>query len=85
MAVDFQSVLRVRSAELDRVKSNFRIGRLRQTALRHFQRKLADYFTRLAYNEWYPLNHDQFNAYRDERVSGGDEAPAPTYSWQKTL
>lgn len=83
MAVSFSSVLRFPAIELDAAKKDIRIGRIRGPALKHFQRKLAEYFTRYAYNEWYPLSADEFESYREIRAARGEEEPRPRHSWQE--
>lgn len=63
MAVDFQSVLRVPRNELDGAR-HLRLGRLNQVADEHFRERLAEYFRRYPYDEWYPFNKAEFDAYR---------------------
>jgi len=62
-AVDFQSVLRVPRDELESFKHR-RLGRLNVLADEHFRERLAEFFRRYPYNEWYPFDKAEFEAYR---------------------
>ena len=77
MAVDFRSVLRVGRTDLEQMRDPLRLGRLNETALAHFRERVGEFFRRYPYNEWYPLNHDEFSAY-----SAGKSEPIEAYPWQ---
>jgi len=62
-AIDFQSVLRVPRDELERFK-HLRLGRLVPVADEHFRERLGEFFRRYPYNEWYPFDKAEFEAYR---------------------
>jgi len=80
MAVDFQSVLRVPRDELEQLR-NLRTGRLNTVADEHFRERLAEFFRRYPYNEWYPFSKIEFEAYR---AMSSDEAENITpYEHQK--
>lgn len=64
MAVEFQSVLQVPRDELEQVK-HFRVGRLNSVGDEHFRERLAEFFRRYPYDEWYSYNKDEFQAYRE--------------------
>jgi hypothetical protein len=76
MGVDFRSVLRLPRVHLATM-SELRVGRLNPLAYDHFREKLASFFRRYAYDAWYPLNKEEFEAYRSDYP---DIAPFP---WQR--
>lgn len=78
MAVDFRSVTKVDRVELESLLSQLRVGRLNEIALAHFRERISDFFRRYAYNEWYPLDHAELQAY----VRGCGDVE-PVYDWQK--
>lgn len=63
MAVDFLVTLRVSRSELEHSR-HLRRGRLNATADEHFRERLAEFFRRYPYNEWYPFTKEEFEAYR---------------------
>lgn len=62
-AVDFLASIRVAREDLENSR-HLRRGRLNATADEHFRERLAEFFRRYPYNEWYPFNKDEFEAYR---------------------
>jgi hypothetical protein len=75
MAVDFMITLRVPREDVEKLMS-LRKGRLNKIAYEHFRERLSEFFRRYAYDEWYPLNQEEFAAYRKDK---GDVEPFP---WQ---
>jgi len=75
MAVDFLVTLRVRRLELESLRS-LRKGRLNPVADEHFRERIAEFSRRYPYDEWYPLNREEFDVYRAEYP---DAEPFP---WQ---
>lgn len=65
MAVDFMLTLRVPRVVLENFR-NLRIGRLNYVADQHFRKKIAEFFRRYPYDEWYPLSGEELTAYRKE-------------------
>jgi len=63
MAVDFLSTLRVSRGDLENAR-HLRRGRLNTVADEHFRERLAEFFRRYPYNEWYAFNKQEFEAYR---------------------
>lgn len=63
MAVDFLATLRVARPDLEAARY-LRRGRLNDLADEHFRERLAEFFRRYPYNEWYPFTKDEFEAYR---------------------
>lgn len=63
MGVDFLASLRVPREDLEAFRSHRR-GRLNAIASEHFRERLSDFFRRYAYDEWYPLNPAELEAYR---------------------
>ncbi len=75
MAVDFLTTLRVPRIDLEGLRS-LRKGRLNDYAEQHFRERLADFFRRYPYDEWYSLNHSELDAYRKNHVE------VVPFSWQ---
>lgn len=76
MAVDFMVTLRVPRKDLETLRS-MRRGRLNSLSDEHFRERIADFFRRYPYNEWYPLNVEEMAVYIMEY---SDAIP---YPWQK--
>jgi hypothetical protein len=62
MAADFRLVVSVPRQVLVRLKA-FRIGRLKNVAAQHFRERVGEFFRRYPYDEWYPLNRVELDAY----------------------
>ncbi|MGH8615950.1 MAG: hypothetical protein ACREYF_29050 [Gammaproteobacteria bacterium] len=75
MAVDFLVTLRVPRTDLESLRS-LRKGRLNGVADEHFRERIAEFFRRYPYDEWYPLNKEELDAYVAEYP---DTKPFP---WQ---
>jgi len=65
MGVDFLTILRVARIDLENMRAA-RLGRLNDLATEHFRERLSDFFRRYAYDEWYPLNGDEYAEYKRE-------------------
>ena len=78
MAVDFRVILRVPRSDLETARERLRAARLDDVAADHFRESLGHFFRRYAYNEWYPLNKAQFEAYAE-----AFDEPIEPYDWQK--
>ena len=78
MGADFRSVVRVPLEDLQQLSKNNRVGRLNQMATEHFRERLGEFFRRYAYDEWYPLSKDEFEAY-----SQGFGDPPQPFDWQR--
>lgn len=78
MAVDFQSVSRVSGAYLEQNVVGLRLARLNDLADEHFRERLAEYFRRYPYDEWYPLDKAEFEEYRRSKPE-----PIQPYPWQE--
>lgn len=65
MAVDFMVTLRVPRLDLE-ASRDLRRGRLNTAAYAHFRERIADFFRRFPYDEWYPLDDDELAAYMKE-------------------
>jgi hypothetical protein len=76
MAADFMVTLQVPRTDLEAFR-DFRKGRLNQVADEHFRERIAEFFRRYPYDEWYALDADELKAYSDEYP---DTIP---YPWQK--
>jgi hypothetical protein len=77
LVVDFRVVIRVPRKDLEDLK-NYRVAQLNDVALDHFRESFSHFFRRYAYNEWYPLTKEEFEAY----AGASKEAIAP-YRWQR--
>lgn len=75
MGVDFLVTLRVPRADLESLRC-LRRGRLNSTADEHFRERIAEFFRRYPYDEWYPLDDKELKEYCDQYP---DSKP---YSWQ---
>jgi hypothetical protein len=62
----WDKVFQIQSEDL-KTNINLRKGRLNETAYQHFRECIAQYFRRYPYDEWYPLNKDEYNAYIESR------------------
>ncbi len=78
MAVDFLATIRIQRVDLEESR-HLRGGRLNVTADEHFRERLAEYFRRYPYNEWYPFNKDEFDAYK-AKYPGESITPYPYQS-----
>jgi len=76
MGVDFLVTLRVPRADLEALRS-LRKGRLNGIADEHFRERIAEFFRRYPYDEWYPLNKEELATYVAEYP---DAKPFP---WQE--
>jgi len=56
---------------------DLRRGRLNDMADEHFRERIADFFRRYPYDEWYALNQDELAVYQQEYP---DTNP---YPWQQ--
>ena len=77
MAVDFRVTLRIPRADLDDLR-DLRRGRLNDMADEHFRERIAEFFRRYPYDEWYPLNREEMEAYLEDYP---DSQPFP---WQRS-
>jgi hypothetical protein len=77
MVVVFQNILQLQRANLDSRKEILRKGRLNKEADEHFRESIAQFFRRYPYNEWYPLNKEEFEAYAEDKKEF-----IPPYPWQ---
>ena len=78
MGVDFRSVIRIGRGDLERMRSGYRIAKLNDVALPHFRERIGDFFRRFPYNEWYPLDREEFQLYK-----ANSPEPIEPYTWQK--
>jgi hypothetical protein len=76
MGVDFRVTLRIPRTDLEQLRS-FRTGRLNDVADEHFRERLAEFFRRYPYDEWYALDESEMSAYRN------DYSDAEPFPWQR--
>lgn len=75
MAVNFDEVFQIERVDLER-NIALRKGRLTNFAYEHYREAIAQYFRRYPYDEWYPFNKAQLEAYaNDKRCSVDDITP----------
>jgi len=65
MAVDFLVTLRVSREDLEAIRHR-RKGRLNDLATEHFRERISEFYRRYPYDEWYPLNSEEMEAYSNE-------------------
>jgi hypothetical protein len=65
MGADFFITIRVFLADL-KSSLHLRKAKLKPVAKAHFRERIAEFFRRYPYDEWYPLNHEEFAAYKKE-------------------
>ncbi|MBM4030250.1 MAG: hypothetical protein FJ291_00515 [Planctomycetes bacterium] len=75
MAVDFTVTLRVPRVELEELR-HLRAGRLNDYAEAHFRERIAEFFRRFPYDEWYALDAAEMQAYAKAHPT------AQPYPWQ---
>ncbi|MEY3227379.1 MAG: hypothetical protein RLZZ536_1998 [Planctomycetota bacterium] len=75
MAVEFSLTIRVPRVGLEQMR-RFRKGRLNPIADEHFRERLAEFFRRYPYDEWYALDNAELEIYRKQY---SDAKPFP---WQ---
>ncbi len=78
MAVDLLTTLRMPRQDLaDQI--GLRRGRLNEVASDHFRERIAYFFRRYAYDEWYPFSRDEIVYYPNYPSLG----PSDLFPWQK--
>jgi len=65
MAADFSATIRVSRIDLEGFR-NRRLGRLNSIASAHFRERIAEYFRRYPYDEWYALDKAELSEYQSE-------------------
>lgn len=75
MAADFLTTIRVPREELVEMR-HLRRGRLNDVAAAHFRERIAEFFRRYPYDEWYSLDPGEMAEYRKEHPD------AEPYPWQ---
>jgi hypothetical protein len=76
MAVDFIATLRLSRIDLEDLRE-LRKGRLNRIAYEHFRERIGEFFRRYPYDEWYPLNQEEFQVYSKEYPD------AKPFEWQE--
>ena len=66
MHIDFSQIFNLKRVNLTNIKS-LRICRLNEEAMEHFREKVAYYFHRYAFDEFYPLDKDEMSSYEKKR------------------
>jgi hypothetical protein len=78
MAINFHQVFQLRLSDLSRNIGILRKGRLNRVAYEHYRECIAQYFRRYPYDEWYPLNKEEFSIYNKKY-----DNMIPPYPWQE--
>lgn len=76
MGVDFLISLRVQREDLENLRA-LRRGRLNAVAMQHYRERIAEFFRRYAYDEWYPLLPNELEQYREKYPE------ADPFPWQR--
>jgi hypothetical protein len=66
MAANFHKVFQIQGEDL-KENINLRKGRLNKVAYQHYRECIAQYFRRYPYDEWYPLNKSEYQAYLSDK------------------
>jgi hypothetical protein len=84
MGVDFESLFEVNREMLVKNIDLLRLGRLDdEVAWPHFRERVAEFFRRYPYNEWYPLNSEEASIYEDKQQKSDPNFKLdPRYRWQ---
>ena len=77
MAINFHVVFQIPRDNLEEYVDELRRGRLNETAYQHYRERIAQYFRRYPYDEWYPLTKEEFIEYDKEK------GPVKPFKWQK--
>jgi hypothetical protein len=77
MAINFAVVFQIARDNIAEYIQKLRKGRLNKIAYEHYRESIAQYYRRYPYDEWYPLNKEEFLKYKEEK---GDVEP---FEWQK--
>jgi len=75
MGVQFYVTIRLPRQDLEDMR-RLRKGRLNELARAHFRERIAEFFRRYPYDEWYPLNQDELAEYKR------DHPDAEPFPWQ---
>ncbi|BCJ53392.1 hypothetical protein Asp14428_48670 [Actinoplanes sp. NBRC 14428] len=78
MAVDFRIPIRVLRENVEGMRRNNRVGRLNEVAYAHFRERIAEFFKRYPYDEWYALAPDELAEYPPAKAG-----LAPAFPWQR--
>ncbi|MBW2120141.1 MAG: hypothetical protein JRH09_19780 [Deltaproteobacteria bacterium] len=77
MGADFMVTIRVPRVDLEALR-HLRKGRLNEVAVAHFRERIAEFYRRYPYDEWYPLNKEEMKAYQE------DHPDAKPFPWQSS-
>ena len=77
MGADFMVTIRVPRVDLEALR-HLRKGRLNEVAVAHFRERIAEFYRRYPYDEWYPLNKEEMKAYQE------DHPGAKPFPWQSS-
>lgn len=82
MAVNFLRTMNLSRLELERYR-NKRAATLNSVAKDHFRERLAHFYRRYAYDEWYPLNKEELETYKQEKKITKESDGFEAYPWQE--
>jgi len=77
MGADLMVTIRLPRVDLEALR-HLRKGRLNEMAAAHFRERIAEFYRRYPYDEWYPLNKEEMKAYRK------DYPEAKPFPWQSS-
>lgn len=77
MGADFMVTIRVPRVDLESLR-HLRKGCLNEVAKAHFRERIAEFYRRYPYDEWYPLNEEEMEVYKR------DYPDAKPWPWQPT-
>ena len=82
MAIDFHSAFQISRPDLQEHVTELRKGRLPEIAYQHYREKMANYFRRYPYDEWYPLSKEEFEYYRNRIEAASEFDKIEPFPWQ---
>jgi hypothetical protein len=77
MGVDFRAAIRIPRTTLEGLRK-CRMAHLKLVAEEHFRERLAEFFRRYPYDEWYPFTTEEFEIYS----SSQNDASIKPFPWQ---
>ncbi|MCD4767090.1 MAG: hypothetical protein K8R34_11330 [Methanosarcinales archaeon] len=77
IAINFHVVFHIFRDDLEKNVEELRKGKLNKIAFQHYRESIAQYFRRYPYDEWYPLNNEEFEEYNKNK------GPVDPFEWQK--
>jgi hypothetical protein len=78
MAINFHVMFQIGQKFLENNRNELRKARLCDVAYQHYRERIAQYFRRYPYDEWYPLTKEEFQKYCESK-----NMEFEPFEWQK--